>query len=148
MCIFQTLPPVIDNGRFMHSMSSPEIITLKYSYKKPDTDIWVLNVDDIPVDKALVKDQQIVHFAPGAIGGNHKHPRTEWFVAVGDLVFYWLDDDGKRHEEHMHPNGEIRLITVPPYLPHAVVNRSKDQVAVLFELADGKQENVEEVKVV
>jgi hypothetical protein len=55
-------------------MFSPKIITLDYSYKKPGADVWVLNIDDIPVDKSLIKDQQIVHFAPNAIGGNHKHP--------------------------------------------------------------------------
>lgn len=129
-------------------MLAPEIITLDYSYKKPGSDVWVLNVDDIPVDTSAIKDQQIVHFAPEAIGGNHKHPRTEWFVGIGDLVFIWLDENGVKKEEHMHPDGLIRLITVPPYLAHAVVNRSEDKVGILFELADGKQENVEKVRVV
>jgi uncharacterized RmlC-like cupin family protein len=129
-------------------MPSPKIITLDYTYKKPDVDVWILNTDDIPIDKSLIKDQQIVHLAPRAIGGNHKHPRTEWFIGIGDLVFVWLDEQGIKHEEYMHPNGEIKLITVPSLLPHAVVNKSKNQVGVLFEFADGKQENVEQVKVV
>lgn len=129
-------------------MASPEIINLNYSYKKPDTDVWVLNTDDIPLDKDLIKDTQIVHLAPLSVGGNHKHPRTEWFIGIGDLVFVWLNEKGEKQEQHMHPNGQIRLITVPPFLPHAVENRSQDNPGILFEMADGKMENVEQIKIV
>jgi len=129
-------------------MESPEFTNLNCTYKKPDTEVWVLNMDDIPVSKDLIKDQQIVYLAPQSIGGNHKHPRTEWFIGVGDLVFVWLDDNGEKHEEHMHPNGQIKLITVPPFLAHAVVNRSQDKIGILFEMADGKMKDVEQIKVV
>lgn len=125
----------------------PTIIKLNYTYKKPDTEVWVLNTDDIPVDKSKIKDQQIVHLAPKSVGGNHKHPRTEWFIGIGELFFIWLDEDGLKHEEHMHPNGQIFLFEVPPFLPHAVANRSSDKVGILFEMADGKMENVEKVEV-
>jgi uncharacterized RmlC-like cupin family protein len=64
------------------------------------------------------------------------------------LVFVWLDENGVRKEEHLHPDGQIRLITVPPYLPHAVVNKSNDKIGILFELADAKQKDVEKVKVI
>lgn len=130
------------------NMLSPTITNLSFTYKKSDSDVWVLNTDDIPINQDLIKDQQIVHLAPRAIGGNHKHPRTEWFIGIGDLVLVWLDESGKRHEEHMHPNGQIKLITVTPFLPHAVVNRSQDQVGILFELADGKMTDVESARVV
>lgn len=129
-------------------MARPKIISLDYTYKKPDTEVWVLNTDDISVDKDLIKDQQIVHLAPQSVGGNHKHPRTEWFIGIGDLVFVWMDDSGAKHEWQMHPNGQIKLITVPPYLAHAVVNRSQDKVGILFEMADGKMKDVEPVKII
>ncbi|QQS38392.1 hypothetical protein IPM62_03330 [Candidatus Woesebacteria bacterium] len=129
-------------------MSSPTILNLNYTYKKPDTDVWVLNTEDIPIDKKLIKDMQIIHLAPKSIGGNHKHPRIEWFIGIGDLTFVWLDEKGEKYTEHMHPNGQIRLITVPPHIPHAVVNESQDKTAVLFEMADGKMKDVEQVKVV
>lgn len=129
-------------------MLEPEIMDLKYTYKKEGEDVWVLNTDDIPVDMSRVKDQQIVHLAPGSKGGNHKHPRTEWFIGIGELFFVWLDESGQTHEEHMHPDGKIRLITVPPFLVHAVINRSADKVGILFELADGKMTNVEAVPVI
>lgn len=126
---------------------SPLITPLNYTYKKPESEVWVLNTDDIPVDSSKIKDQQIVHLAPGSIGGNHKHPRVEWFIGIGDLLFHWLDENGKAHSEHMNPNGEIRLIEVPPFLPHAVENASSTQNGVLFEMADGKMVDVEKVSV-
>lgn len=129
-------------------MNKPTITKLNYTYKKPDTEVWVLNTDDIPVDKLLVKDQQIVHLAPQSVGGNHKHPRTEWFVGIGDLEFIWVDEDGNKHTEHMNPNGQILLIEVPPFLPHAVRNSSVDKVGILFELADSKMKDVEMVKII
>lgn len=126
----------------------PKITPLNYTYKKPDTDVWVLNGDDIPVPKEKVKDMQIVHLAPGSVGGNHKHTRTEWFIGIGELEFVWLDAQGEVNFEHMHPNGQILLIEVPPFLPHAVRNISEAERGILFEYADGKMENVELVKVV
>ncbi len=128
-------------------MTSPKFTNLNYTYKKPETDVWVLNTDDIPVDKDIIKDQQIIHLAPQSIGGNHKHSRTEWFVGIGNLVFVWLDDNSKRHEEHMHPSGQLKLITVPSFLAHAVVNKSQDKIGILFELADEKMKDVIQIKV-
>lgn len=119
---------------------------LAFTYKKEDSDVWVLNFEDIPVDKSKIRDQQIVHLAPGSIGGNHKHPRTEWFVALGDLTVHWLDEDGVRHELPMNPDGQLLLIEIPPHLPHAVQNTSS-QSAVLFELADGKMIDKETITV-
>lgn len=121
---------------------------LNFTYKKAGADVWVLNTDDIPLDKAKVKDEQIVYLAPNNAGGNHKHPRTEWFVGIGELIFIWLDDVGKKHEEHMNPEGRLLLFEVSPFLPHAVANRSDDTAGILFEMADGKLETEEAVKVV
>lgn len=129
-------------------MQKPKLTKLNFSYKRNDTDLWVLNTNDIPVDKNLIKDQQIVHFSPKSFGGNHKHPRTEWFVGIGDLEFIWLDGNGKESRVHMNPNGQIFLIEVPPYLPHAVINRSDSRTGILFELADAKMSDVVEVEIV
>ena len=125
----------------------PKITNLNYTYKKPDTDVWVLNFDDIPVPLAHVKDRQIVHLAPGSVGGNHTHPRTEWFIGVGDLELIWLDEHGAKHTQHMHPEGQILLIEVPPFLPHAVKNISRTQQAILLEFADEKMRDVKRVVV-
>lgn len=129
-------------------MPNPKITPINYTHKKPDTDVWVLNTDDIPVEKTLVKDQQIVHLAPQSVGGNHKHPRTEWFIGIGELEFIWLDEAGNQQVEKMNPSGQILLFEVPPLLPHAVRNSSSTAVGILFELADGKMKDVEIVKIV
>lgn len=125
----------------------PIISTISYTYKKPETDVWVLNMDDIPVDKAVIKDQQIVHLAALSTGGNHKHPRREWFIGIGQLYFIWLDTEGNKHQEHMNPDGQIKLFEVPPFLPHAVNNFSSSERAVLIEFADAKMADVEKVLV-
>lgn len=128
-------------------MLAPTIIDLNYTYKKQDSDVWVLNIDDIPIDKSMMKDQQIVHLAPQSVGGNHKHPRTEWFVAMGDLVLSWIDENGDKKEEHMNPNGKLKLITMPSFLAHAITNRSRTQTGILFELSDEKMRAVEKIEV-
>lgn len=127
---------------------NPKITKLNFTYKKPDSDVWVLNLNDIPINKDRIKDQQIVHFAPKSFGGNHQHPRTEWFIGIGELQLIWLDETGEKYFEQMNPGGEILLIEIPPYTPHAVLNQSETQSAVLFELADGKMIDKEEVQIV
>lgn len=129
-------------------MSEPQIIPLEYSYKKDNNNLWVLNLDDLPIDKDVIKDSQIVHFSPGAVGGNHKHPRTEWFIAMGELVLYWLDSTGKRHEKFMTDPEKVVLIKIPPFVPHAVKNISEFKFGVLFEYADAKQHAVESYHVI
>ena len=126
---------------------TPKFQELDYTYKKEEQEVWVLNDVDIPVDWELVKDRQMVHLAPGSAGGNHKHPRTEWFIGIGPLEFMWIDREGTTHVSHMNPDGQIQLITVSPHLPHAVVNTSDIERGVLLEFADGKMENVVPVDV-
>jgi uncharacterized RmlC-like cupin family protein len=129
-------------------MIKPKITKLNFSYEGKDSKIWVLNSDDIPLDKSLIKDQQIIHLFPGGFGGNHKHQRTEWFIGLGNLLFIWLDEHGKKHEVNMNPDGNLLLIEVPPFLPHAVLNNSNSESQVLFEYADAKQSGVERVIIV
>jgi uncharacterized RmlC-like cupin family protein len=132
----------------MNKHASPEITNLNCTYKKSETEVWVLNADDIPVDRRLIKDQQIVYLAAKSVAGNHKHSRTEWFIGIGELEIAWLDSAGKKHKAHMNPNGQIRLIRVPSLCPHAVINKSQDKFGVIFEMADGKMKKREQVKVV
>ena len=129
-------------------MPRPHVTPLSYTYKKPDTDVWVLNTDDIPVDHTLIKDSQIAHLGPQSSAGNHKHPRQEWIVGFGDLVFIWLDEAGTRQEQHMNPDGQLFLIHVPAFVPHAVLNRSLDKPGMLFEYADAKAGDVEKVEII
>lgn len=129
-------------------MSSPLITALQPTYRKADSDIWVLNIEDIPVPTEPVNDRQLVHLSPGNIGGNHSHPRTEWFVAIGkNITFYWLDEAGWLCHEQMAPEGEILLFEVPPFLPHAIKNES-EQSGMLMEFGSDKMKDVERVMVI
>ena len=97
---------------------------------------------------SLVKDTQIVHIGPNSFGGNHKHPRTEWFIAIGPLELTWIDETGEKHTEDMNPSEEhLLLITIPPFLPHVVSNTSDTKSAVLFEYADARQHDVQRVHI-
>ena len=128
-------------------MSSPKFKKLDYSYKRENIDLWKLNLDDIPVDKDEIKVSEIIHFPPGGLGGNHKHPRTEWFIGIGELVFYWIDEAGNKQEKFMNLDDGLLLIKIPPNVPHAVKNISEFKFGILLEYADAKQYDVEKVVV-
>ena len=128
-------------------MLKPKIIPLKYTYKNSDSDLWVLNLTELPIDYSQIKDQQLICFAPGSVGGNHYHQRKEWFIGFGDLEFIWLDEDNKKQIIPINPNGKIQIIEVPPLLSHAVRNVSNDKQAILYELANQKMKKGEAEKV-
>ena len=116
----------------------PTVTLLKHSYNNLERGLWVLNENMLPLPWNEISDRQLVHFAPKAYGGNHAHPRREWFVAIGDLLLVWLDSDGNRHEEQMQREDQLLLFEIPTNLPHAVLNRSDIAAGVLWEFADGK----------
>jgi len=128
-------------------MASPEIVNLNITPREQGSSKWALNFDSVPIDWDNIKDKRIVYLGPGLVGGNHRHPRTEWFIGMGDLVFVWLDEDGVRKETPMFPDGKVKMITVPSFVPHAIINRSDDQFAILLELGSGKLEHVEPMDV-
>lgn len=130
------------------NMQEPQVTKLDFSYTKENGKVWVINKQDIPIDVDRIQDEQIVYFSPGSVGGNHAHPRTEWFIGIGELVLYWQDESGKRYEQFMKSEGKVLLIKIPPYLPHAVKNISDFKFGVLFEYADAKQHSVEQVQLV
>jgi len=82
---------------------------------------------------------QFVTLPPKAIGGNHKHPRTEAFLALSKgLEFHWQDENGKSHIESLAPN---EIIAVSPSTPHGVTNTSAAAASVV-EWADAIQYDV------
>lgn len=123
-------------------MDSPIVTDLDFTYQKPGAGVSVINLNDLPIDQSRIIDRQIIHFAPEAVGGNHAHPRSEWFVGFGELVLVWLDEKDKKHEIEMCVHDKIRLIEVSPMLRHAVINRSKINFGLLYELANAKMAGV------
>lgn len=88
-------------------------------------------------------DQQIV-IEPGKGGGNHFHPRTEWFTGSESLKVVWQDEAGEKHAERL---GKGIRIKIEPLTPHAVVNRG-DKPEILTEWASGPLEDVTELTLV
>lgn len=120
-------------------MPSPQIINLNYSYKKFFKSLCVLDINNLPIDNSLISEKKIVYLAPKAVGGDHAHAHTEWFIGFGELLFVWFDDNGYKHEEQMNPNNQLKLIVVPAYLKHSIVNYSTSNFAIVFEMSDRRQ---------
>lgn len=117
-------------------------------YKK-DEGFWVIRTqeqfDQIPFE---VQEQSLITIPSGEIGGNHKHPRKEAFIGLGEkLYLVWQDSDGKVHEEKMEDEN-VNLFIIPTMIPHAVINKSKIAVATLYEYASEPQHDVERVELV
>ena len=122
-------------------------IAIDPTYQK-DNGLWNLETLSLPFPANFqIKERNIVYIPAEQFGGNHKHPRTEAFVGIGeDLFIVWLDDKGKRHEEKMMEGTQLFFFVVTPFTPHAVVNRGSG-FAVLIEFADGPNINVERAQV-
>ena len=114
-----------------------------------DKGFWVIRTQEyfseIPFQ---VAEQSLITIPPGKIGGNHKHPRLEAFIGLGnELYLLWQDEKGELHEERMEDEN-INLFIIPSMLPHAVINKSDSAVATLYEYASESQHDVEKVDLV
>lgn len=115
------------------------------AYKK-DAGFWVIRTQEqfseIPF---VVVEQSLITIPPQKIGGNHKHPRSEAFIGLGEALYLlWQDENGENHEEKMEDEN-INLFIIPSMLPHAVINKSDSGMAVLYEYANEIQHDVEKV---
>lgn len=118
-------------------------ILTKPTYKR-DGGLWVVNMDmlDIPND-FVIAERNVVYIPPGEYGGNHRHPRKEAMIGIGDyIILIWEDSDGVVHEETMSNKDTMLLFILHPFTPHAVVNKG-NKPAMLIEVADGPQLDVE-----
>jgi len=133
----------------MSEQSLIQKIPLEFSYKR-ETGLWVRHLDGLPFPANFhCVEKSLVYIPPQRAGGNHKHPRIEGFIGIGeDLNFFYLDEKGKVHEEQMNPKGELVFFFVSPFVPHAVINTSSTQFGILYEVANEKQHDVEMVDVI
>src|SRR5579872_3701093 len=118
-------------------MNEVDRIEIEPTYQR-DNGLWVLQIRDsmLPNDFQLV-EQSIVNIPPKQFGGNHKHPRSEIFIGLHrDLKLIWIDKEGMNHEEQMYGNGKLLMFVVSAFVPHAVINMSTEQEAVLYEFAN------------
>ena len=118
-------------------------IPINPSYRKANG-LWNLRTDQLPLPKDFeVMERGVVYIPAGEYGGNHKHPRREEFVGIGDdLYIVWIDQDGNKHIDKMLDGEQLFLFDIAPNTPHVVVNESMG-FAILVELATGSNINVE-----
>lgn len=88
-----------------------------------------------------------MYLEPNAICGNHKHPRTEWFIGFGELTLYWHDENSTIKSINLFEKNKMTIVAVLSHTPHAVVNNSATQFGLLYELADDIQRDIELVEV-
>lgn len=119
------------------------------SFKK-ESGLFLISLDDIPLPKNFqAVDKSVILIPPYQLGGNHKHPRTEVFVGLGEaLEICWLEN-GKTVCKQMNPKNKLFVFTVPAYTPHVIKNTGETN-GVIIELADQKQgmTDIERVTVV
>ena len=119
-----------------------KIITIEPKYKK-ENGVVVVDFDGINIP-FKVKEKSLVYIPPAEKGGNHKHPRTEAFVGIGEgLKIIWKDENEKVIEKNMNSDGELLLFVIPANTPHVIINNSDKQFGILIEFADDVQHDVE-----
>jgi uncharacterized cupin superfamily protein len=122
-------------------------IPIDPTYRK-DNGLWNLETLSLPLPENFqIKERNVVYIPAGEFGGNHKHSRTEAFIGIGEQLFIvWLDDKGKKHEDKMMDGEQLFFFIVEPFTPHAVINKGSG-FAVLVELADRSNDDVERFEV-
>jgi uncharacterized RmlC-like cupin family protein len=117
---------------------------------RKDKGSWILNTQQVvPPGTLDIVEQAIVWLTPGKTAANHRHARSEALLGIGEaLYFFWQDEEGTIYEEEMYPNGVLYLFLIPPNVPHAVINRSVDKPAFLYEYFDDIFRGIETVELV
>jgi hypothetical protein len=127
-------------------MNKVKIFKVSPKYVKEDI-LQVIQLDKLPIPYNIkIKDRSIVQMLPGAVGGNHIHPRIELFIGFGEVSFYYKDGNKIKTLEFGSSLNDIKLLFVPSMMPHAVKNTGHNW-AILYELADMKQIDVERYEV-
>lgn len=115
---------------------------------KRENGLFIIDIDEVklPEDFEAI-ERSVVYIPPKQIGGNHKHPRKEIFIGLGDLELIWIDEDGEVHKEEMGGK-ELKIFVIESMIPHTLKNNSESKFGVLIEFASEKQHGVEEIKLV
>jgi dTDP-4-dehydrorhamnose 3,5-epimerase-like enzyme len=106
-------------------------IAVKILRRAADARGWICE----PLDAAEFPGIRNVHLVltkPGCVRGNHFHRRTTEILTVAGPALVRLRLDGK-DRDYPVPANEAHRFTLPPGLPHAVLNTgTKPGVAVSF----------------
>lgn len=115
------------------------------NFDKRESGLLKIDLSKLPLPLDFLNLHQImIYIPPMQFGGNHKHPRREIFISLSDdLELHWVDQDGVTHVNKMKDKDQLFIFDVQPFVPHAIVNLSQTAAAVLLELADNDQNDVE-----
>lgn len=110
-----------------------------------DNGLTKIDWDHLPFPPDFSIQKQIaIWIPPLQKGGNHKHPRREFFVSFDEhLELHWIDQTGQKQMQRMKEDNCFYLFDIPPFIPHAIVNTSKILPAILIEFACSEQRDVE-----
>jgi len=114
---------------------------------KKENGLWIIDIDKIKIP-FKVKERSVVYIPPSQIGGNHKHPRWEAFVGVGEGMELSWKENNQLKKGKMNPNDKTYLFIIPPFIEHVVKNNSKNQNGILIEFADQPQKDVQPCTVI
>jgi len=127
---------------------------MKILYFKPDVPLGkkveTINPQKIPLPSGFnITKIHYSFLAPGVWAGNHKHSRVEIFISYDELLFIWLDKNGKEHKEVMGKTNEglVKVFVVEPQTPHLIVNKS-EKPSTYVELCDGKLDDVVKLEMI
>lgn len=126
-----------------------EIFLIDPTYSKGNG-AWALNTQELPVDIGFQPvEQALISLPPGQVAGNHTHPRREALIGLGQAAYFlWQDNDGTIHKEAMNPDGQLQIFSIPPHIPHAVINESRIHPVFLYEYFDDVRLLVKTVQLV
>lgn len=107
--------------------------------------LFKIDLNNLPLPSDFLNRHQVmIYIPPMQMGGNHTHPRREIFISLSDdLELHWVDEEGITHIIKMKEENQLYLFDVPPFVPHAIINLSPKSAAVLLELTDDYQHDVE-----
>lgn len=120
-------------------------ITSIREFDERSNGILKINLDNLPLPVEFSNHQQtLIYIPPMQYGGNHKHPRREIFISLSNNVeVHWIDKNGTKYINKMREGNQIYMFDVHPFVPHAIVNLSKKSPAVISELTNVHQHDVE-----
>lgn len=125
----------------------PKITIIQPAYER-ENGLQALDLDSIEQSIGFkIVERSVVQIPVQQYGGNHKHPRTEIIIGLGDLELIWSDENNKIQKINMN-DGVFKMIEIPPNLPHAVLNKSQTSPATLIEYANSAQYDVERVSLI
>lgn len=106
-------------------MKHPYTIPVPMLYKK-NNGMYVMDITGKPFECEYEWIEKTCLSLPvGKVAGNHSHKHAEAFLAMTEgLEFHWQDEEKNIHIVKLFNASEKFFLILPPFVPHALVNRA------------------------